>query len=80
MGLSIHALEFEFSKESRIQSWLLGTHVNNAVHIGCADDAVAVQVEVSHPLERVGDAVFWHTLIQEENNSSHVVQVIIQVI
>lgn len=80
MGLSIHGLESEFSKESRIQSWLLGTHVNNAVHSGCGDDAVAAQVEVNHPLERVGDAVFWHTLIQEENNSSHVVQVIIQVI
>lgn len=80
MGLSIHALKFWFSKESRILSLLLGTHVNNAVHIGWGDDAVAAQVEVSHPSERVGDAVFWHTLVQEENNSGHIFQVIIQVI
>lgn len=59
---------------------LQGTYVNNAVHVGWADDAIAAEVEVDHALPRVGDAFFWHALLQEEECSAHVFQVVVHVI
>ena len=39
---------------------LRDTHVNNVVHIGCGDVAVAAQVEFDHFIPSVGDEICRH--------------------
>lgn len=58
---------------------LQDTHVNNVVHIGRGDNAVAAQVEIFHFLPRVGYEIIRHALFQEERDSTHVCREVVKI-
>ena len=66
--LNLHAMYVSCPRMPPLQD----THVNNVVHIGRGDNAVAAQVEIFHFLPRVGYEIIRHALVQEESMCTHI--------
>jgi hypothetical protein len=49
------------------------------VHIACGDDLVAAQVVVEHFMQRVGDEIFRHTVVQEESMCTQIFKVAVEI-